>query len=107
MQAALNGWFEYGGAVVLPQARFVQDITIGEGESVPPNNQFTKTWRIGKINIISYFLNSFKTENNGDTDWPAGCSLQYVSGHKLTNQTQIPVEPLTACTQTDGEFCQM
>ena len=48
LQAALNGWFEYGGAVVLPQARFVQDITIGEGESVPPNNQFTKTWRIGK-----------------------------------------------------------
>ena len=49
LQAALNGWFEYGGAVVLPQARFVQDITIGEGESVPPNNQFTKTWRIGKF----------------------------------------------------------
>ena len=48
LQAALNAWFEYGGAVVLPTARFVQDVTIGEGESVPPSNQFTKTWRIGK-----------------------------------------------------------
>lgn len=86
LQAALNAWFEYGGAVVLPQARFVQDITIGEGESVPPNNEFTKTWRL---------------ENNGDTDWPAGCSLQYVSGDKLTNQTQIPVTPLIAGSQTD------
>ena len=52
LQAAFNGWFEYGGAVVLPQARFVQDITIGEGESVPPNNQFTKTWRIGKFFLL-------------------------------------------------------
>lgn len=49
LQAAVNSWFEYGGAVVLPQARFVKDITIGEGESVPPNEQFTKTWRIGEI----------------------------------------------------------
>ena len=49
LQAALNAWFEYGGAVVLPTARFVQDVTIGEGESVPPSNQFTKTWRIGKL----------------------------------------------------------
>ena len=54
LQAALNGWFEYGGAVVLPQARFVLDITIGEGESVPPNNQFTKTWRIGKSTLASH-----------------------------------------------------
>ena len=42
------------------------------------------------------------SENNGDTDWPAGCSLQYVSGAKLTNQTQIPVGPLGALSQTDG-----
>ena len=85
----------------MPQARFVQDITIGEGESVPPNEQFTKTWRIGKILHESQFLVNV-SENNGDTDWPAGCSLQYVSGAKLTNQTQIPVGPLGALSQTDG-----
>lgn len=25
---------------------FVEDVTIGEGESIPPDTQFTKTWRI-------------------------------------------------------------
>ena len=43
-------------------------------------------------------------ENNGEQDWPSGCSLQYVSGDKLTNQTQIPVPPLPAMAQTDGEL---
>jgi len=41
------------------------------------------------------------SENNGEQDWPSGCSLQYVSGDKLTNQTQIPVPPLPAMAQTD------
>lgn len=25
---------------------FIQDITIGEGEAVPPNTSFVKTWRL-------------------------------------------------------------
>lgn len=25
---------------------FVEDVTIGEGESIPPDTQFIKTWRI-------------------------------------------------------------
>lgn len=25
---------------------FIRDVTIGEGESVPPNTTFVKTWRI-------------------------------------------------------------
>ena len=58
LQAALNAWFEYGGAVVLPTARFVQDVTIGEGESVPPSNQFTKTWRIGKLSKLLIHRNN-------------------------------------------------
>lgn len=36
---------------------FVQDITIGEGEAVPPSTKFVKTWRLKnngkKINKIS------------------------------------------------------
>ena len=57
MQASINAWFEYGGAVQLPQARFVGDVTIGEGESVPPETEFQKTWRIGKKkNIIKIAL---------------------------------------------------
>lgn len=36
---------------------FVEDVTIGEGESVPPDTQFTKTWRIqntGETNMLVY-----------------------------------------------------
>ena len=56
LQASLNAWFEYGGAVSLPRAQFVGDVTIGEGESVPPNTEFTKTWRIGIYYQYIYFL---------------------------------------------------
>ena len=30
----------------LPSMEFLQDITIGEGESVPPSTRFVKTWRL-------------------------------------------------------------
>lgn len=30
---------------------FVEDVTIGEGESVPPDTPFTKTWRIQNTGI--------------------------------------------------------
>ena len=37
---------------------FVRDVTIGEGESVPPNTTFVKTWRIQnngmKISQLSF-----------------------------------------------------
>ena len=40
-------YFEYGQpSVKVPQMSFVKDITIGEGESIPPNTKFTKTWRV-------------------------------------------------------------
>ena len=82
-----------------------------------------KMLQLGKVNLshqainlpkhgelVSYPNNWFLinnwlfSENNGEQDWPSGCSLQYVSGDKLTNQTQIPVPPLPAMAQTDGKF---
>ncbi|KTF95642.1 hypothetical protein cypCar_00033509 [Cyprinus carpio] len=35
---------------------FVEDVTIGEGESVPPDTQFTKTWRIQNTDVIWVIL---------------------------------------------------
>ena len=32
--------------VTPPQMMFVRDVTIGEGESVPPNTTFVKTWQV-------------------------------------------------------------
>lgn len=42
----------------LPNMTFIQDVTIGEGESVPPDTNFTKTWRVqnsGKLQIYLYY----------------------------------------------------
>ena len=30
----------------ISQMRFVADVTVGEGEAIPPNTRFVKTWRI-------------------------------------------------------------
>ena len=56
----------------LPQMRFVCDVTNGEGESIPPNTAFYKTWRIA---------------NTGNTIWPVGCQLKYVNGFEFTLDT--------------------
>ena len=41
----------------LPSMTFVRDVTIGEGESVPPLTDFTKTWTV---------------MNSGKEPWPEG-----------------------------------
>ena len=41
----------------LPSMTFVRDVTIGEGESVPPFTDFTKTWTV---------------LNSGNEPWPEG-----------------------------------
>lgn len=39
LQAAVCAYFDLQSANKLPQMNFVQDITIGEGESIPPNTR--------------------------------------------------------------------
>ena len=48
LQAAIGSYYDYEqpGNTRVPAMAFVQDITIGEGESVPPGTAFVKTWRI-------------------------------------------------------------
>ena len=41
----------------LPSMTFIRDVTIGEGESVPPLTDFTKTWTV---------------MNTGNEPWPEG-----------------------------------
>ena len=45
----------------IPQMRFVADVTVGEGEAIPPNTRFVKTWLVensGK-SIIFFFFSIF------------------------------------------------
>ena len=42
----------------IPQMRFVGDVTIGDGEAIPPNTKFVKTWRVENSGTVSsrYFI---------------------------------------------------
>lgn len=62
-----------------PSMTLVKDVTIGDGEAVPPNTRFVKTWRI---------------QNTGATDWPPACSLKFVGGDHLGHMNRVSVESL-------------
>jgi hypothetical protein len=57
----------------IPQMRFIADVTVGEGEAIPPNTRFVKTWRVENSGnlfcyyyLISIFMNYyFKVMNHG------------------------------------------
>lgn len=84
LQAALGSYYDYNAQdqLRLPNMIFVKDVTIGEGESVPPNTKFLKTWRL---------------KNSGDEIWPDGCMLRYIGGEiqAETDSTVVKsVQPL-------------
>jgi hypothetical protein len=63
----------------IPQMRFIADVTVGEGEAIPPNTRFVKTWRV---------------ENSGNEPWPSNCSLRFVNGDRLQDRDEIYVGSL-------------
>nr|XP_053635820.1 protein ILRUN-like [Cherax quadricarinatus] len=81
LQAAVCAYFDLQSFNKLPQMTFVKDITIGEGESVPPSTRFIKTWRI---------------QNTGEDGWPSGCSLIFTGGEQLGAPSHISVSSLGA-----------
>ncbi|KAK7082690.1 hypothetical protein SK128_002555 [Halocaridina rubra] len=81
LQAAVCAYFDLQVFTKLPQMTFVKDITIGEGESVPPSTRFIKTWRI---------------QNTGEDGWPGGCSLIFTGGEQLGAPSHVNVNSLAA-----------
>lgn len=61
----------------MPSMRVVKELTLGLGESVTPNTQFTQSWLL---------------ENNGDVAWPSGCYLKLVS--EINNDGKMFVPPI-------------
>lgn len=82
LQAAIGAYYDFNSPQdKLPSMAFVRDVTIGEGESVPPNTTFVKTWRI---------------QNNGSSAWPPGVFLKYTSGDQLGPVNLVSVKSLDA-----------
>lgn len=87
VQAAVCSYFDLESASSrLPGMVFVGDITIGEGESVPPNTQFIKTWRV---------------QNPGPDCWPSGCILRFSSGSQLSFTDRVLADCLEPYTESD------
>lgn len=71
LQAAICSYYDFDQpSVKLPELAFITDVTVGDGEAVPPNTTFTKTWKVA---------------NSGDEPWPAGCQLRFCQGDNLAN----------------------
>lgn len=80
LQAAICSYYDLDQpSVKVPQLTFISDITVGEGEAVPPDTRFTKTWRIS---------------NSGDEKWPPGCHLKFCAGENLSLSDRTLVDAL-------------
>lgn len=87
LQAAACSYFDCESPKEkLPCMTFVKDVTIGEGESVPPNTKFVKTWRV---------------VNSGEESWPPGCILKFTLGDRLGPQEKIPIGVLAPGEMAD------
>ncbi|XP_063320743.1 protein ILRUN-like isoform X2 [Pelmatolapia mariae] len=87
LQAAIGAYYDFESPnISAPCMSFVKDVTIGEGESVPPDTPFTKTWRI---------------QNTGAESWPPGVSLKYVGGDQFGHINMVMVRSLDPQEMTD------
>ncbi|XP_015906882.1 protein ILRUN [Parasteatoda tepidariorum] len=87
LQAAVCSYFDFDSPKdKLPRMAFVRDVTIGEGEAVPPNMKFVKTWKI---------------QNPSDERWPPGCCLRFTSGDQMGLTERVLVEALGPHELTD------
>ncbi|XP_012279704.1 uncharacterized protein C6orf106 homolog [Orussus abietinus] len=90
LQAAICSYIDFElSPYKLPSMVLLRDCTIGEGESVPPNTKFRKSWRI---------------QNSGDDTWPEGITLRHSGGNQLGNWNKIPVLPLAPKEAADLEI---
>ncbi|KAK9404462.1 hypothetical protein NXF25_009289 [Crotalus adamanteus] len=87
LQAAIGAYYDFESPNInVPSMSFVEDVTIGEGESIPPDTQFTKTWRI---------------QNTGTEAWPPGVCLKYVGGDQFGHVNMVMVQSLEPQEITD------
>ncbi|CAJ0564977.1 unnamed protein product, partial [Mesorhabditis spiculigera] len=96
LQSALGAYYDIGisnNAHLLAEVnvsqlglRLVKDVTIGEGESVPPNTRFVKTWRV---------------RNTGNMHWPEGSSISFMEGHRMCLLDCVEVPPLAPNGELD------
>jgi hypothetical protein len=66
--------------------RFVADVTIEDGSTMTPQQQFVKIWRL---------------RNEGTVAWPENTRLSYVGGDKLSAAEAVPVPVVEPGSEVD------
>ncbi|XP_033217192.1 protein ILRUN [Belonocnema kinseyi] len=79
LQAAICSYLDFEVPHKLPSMALLCDSTIGEGESVPPNTKFQKSWNI---------------QNSGTETWPEGICLKHTGGITMGDCVSVPVPQL-------------
>lgn len=81
LQAAICSYYdcEQPKQEKIPCMTLIKDVTIGDGEAVPPRTPFLKTWRI---------------QNSGQDSWPPGCCLKFLQGDLLEAKERVMVDAL-------------
>ena len=73
------------------------DITTGDGEAIPPNTHFTKTWRVknsGTSILYTDTIHYSLYDDLGTETWPVGVYLQFIGGDKMGQFDSIALPPL-------------
>eukprot|EP00041_Stephanoeca_diplocostata_P009124 m.139075 g.139075 ORF g.139075 m.139075 type:complete len:307 (+) comp17611_c0_seq1:263-1183(+) len=92
LQAAILTYMDEGGTLAVsqslsvPMAEFVCDVTIGEGEEIPPEAVFTKTWRLRNI---------------GQEPWPQSTVLYFCQGDRMQGPDYVRVPALPPGAEAD------
>ncbi|KAF7975202.1 hypothetical protein HWV62_10272 [Athelia sp. TMB] len=58
------------------KAAFVEDVTVPDGQILPPGAEFVKSWRV---------------KNEGTTAWPSTAELHFTGGEKMTADSTGPL----------------
>jgi len=80
---------------------FVKDVTIPDGQVIPPGTQFVKTWRIKNIGTTTWTAN-YKVRLYGGNSFGAPSSFLLAQEVKPNTEVDISIE-FTAPSQT-GEY---
>lgn len=67
-------------------ARFVKDVTVEDGTTMPPNTKFVKIWRV---------------RNEGTTAWPEQAVLSRMKGDNLGTVESVPVPAVAPGEEVD------
>lgn len=103
LQAAIGAYYDFESpGSSAPSMSFVKDVTIGEGESIPPDTPFIKTWRIQNTGNVYRKWNAFLTKQNPEFTFMLCCRFRVVASRCVSEVHWW--RSVWSCELCDGSF---